>query len=263
LSPLRLVRHADAAGFLGRAQSWLCEREVEHGLLLGLGLACLAQPSLDVWLATVEADDAILGAALRTPPHNLVLGRLDDDGAASVLVAALKAEGAELPGATGPTPDVDKVAELWSDERAVAMEQHVYRCDRPLPVPAAPGRLRAALPEDAARLTAWAGPAAGAHLRRGEAFVWDHGGAVCMATAVGGTPNGIRVSGVFTPPELRGRGYATSCVAALTARQLERGRRFCFLYTDAANPTSNAIYERVGYERVCRSRMWKLGASRG
>ena len=45
-------------------------------------------------------------------------------------------------------------------------------------------------------------------------FVWDRAGPVSMASAAGPTPNGIRVNGVYTPPEHRGRGYATVCVAA-------------------------------------------------
>jgi predicted GNAT family acetyltransferase len=58
---------------------------------------------------------------------------------------------------------------------------------------------------------------------------------------------------VYTPPGRRGRGYATALVAALSAELLAAGRRFCFLYTDLANPTSNRIYQRIGYERVCDS----------
>ena len=70
----------------------------------------------------------------------------------------------------------------------------------------------------------------------------------------GPTPNGIRIGPVYTPPELRGRGYASALTAQVSQLQLDRGRRFCFLYTDLANPTSNAIYMRIGYERVCDSR---------
>lgn len=64
------------------------------------------------------------------------------------------------------------------------------------------------------------------------------------------TPNGIRVGPVFTPPALRGRGYASALVGQMTAMLLNRGLRFCFLFTDLANPTSNNIYQRVGYEPV-------------
>jgi predicted GNAT family acetyltransferase len=90
-------------------------------------------------------------------------------------------------------------------------------------------------------------------------FLWeDDGEPVSLAGWGGPTPNGIRVGPVYTPPELRGRGYATALTAELSRRLLdgrlfEGGRRFCFLYTDLANPTSNAIYERIGYRRVAES----------
>jgi len=65
------------------------------------------------------------------------------------------------------------------------------------------------------------------------------------------TPNGISVNAVYTPPHLRGRGYASNCVAAVSQSMLDRGRTLVFLFTDLANPTSNKIYQRVGYEHVC------------
>lgn len=56
---------------------------------------------------------------------------------------------------------------------------------------------------------------------------------------------------MYTPPELRGRGSASALVAAANQAQLDAGRRFCFLFTDLANPTSNKIYRDIGYEPVC------------
>ena len=85
--------------------------------------------------------------------------------------------------------------------------------------------------------------------------IWEDGGEPVSMSGYGGrTPNGIRIGPVYTPPEHRGRGYATSLVAEQSARLLREGRMFCFLYTDLANPTPNAIYERIGYARVCDSR---------
>lgn len=82
-------------------------------------------------------------------------------------------------------------------------------------------------------------------------WLWEvNGRPVSMASYGGPTPNGIRVFAVYTPPTWRGRGYATACVIALTQRLLDGSRRFCFLFTDLANPTSNALYERVGYRPV-------------
>ena len=70
-------------------------------------------------------------------------------------------------------------------------------------------------------------------------------------TGVGGeTPSGIRIGPVYTPPPDRGQGYASALVAAVSQAQLDAGRRFCFLYTDLANPTSNRIYQAIGYRPV-------------
>lgn len=81
-----------------------------------------------------------------------------------------------------------------------------------------------------------------------------------MAGAGGRTPNGIRISAVYTPPDLRCRGYASALTAAVSQDQLNRGRRFCFLFTDLANPTSNKIYQEIGYRPVCDYDLYRFGA---
>ncbi|GMA39598.1 GNAT family N-acetyltransferase [Mobilicoccus caccae] len=59
----------------------------------------------------------------------------------------------------------------------------------------------------------------------------------------------VRIGPVYTPAEHRGRGYAAHVVAVLSRRALDTGHRVC-LYTDQANPVSNRIYERLGYEAL-------------
>lgn len=82
-------------------------------------------------------------------------------------------------------------------------------------------------------------------------YVWDVAGmVVAMAGHSGPTPHGMRVGPVYTPQDLRGRGYASALVAALSQMLLDGGRQFCFLFTDLANPTSNHIYQTIGYEPV-------------
>jgi predicted GNAT family acetyltransferase len=88
--------------------------------------------------------------------------------------------------------------------------------------------------------------------------LWEDGRPVSLAGWGGRTPNGIRVGPVYTPPAARGRGYATALVGHLTVGLLER-YRFCFLFTDLANPTSNAIYRRIGYEAVTDIDQWRFG----
>ena len=84
--------------------------------------------------------------------------------------------------------------------------------------------------------------------------LWETAGrAVSLAGFGRRTPNGLRIP-VYTPPEHRGHGYGSAVTAAASQIALDRGKRFCFLYTDLANPTSNAIYMRIGYRPVCDSR---------
>ncbi|TFF95592.1 MAG: GNAT family N-acetyltransferase [Promethearchaeota archaeon] len=74
---------------------------------------------------------------------------------------------------------------------------------------------------------------------------------VCMARKAGKTPNGQLINYVYTPPHLRRNGYATECVAKLSKHLLEEeNNKFCFLFTDLANPTSNSIYMKIGYKPI-------------
>jgi predicted GNAT family acetyltransferase len=82
-------------------------------------------------------------------------------------------------------------------------------------------------------------------------YIWENDGVPVSLVAYGNpTTHGIRIGPVYTPPEHRGHGYASACVAALSQHLLESGRTFCFLFTDLANPTSNHIYQAIGYNPV-------------
>jgi predicted GNAT family acetyltransferase len=83
--------------------------------------------------------------------------------------------------------------------------------------------------------------------------LWEDPQPVSLAGFGGWTPTGVRIGPVYTPPELRRRGYASALTAELSAQLLAGGLRYCFLYTDLANPTSNRIYQAIGYELVCDS----------
>lgn len=89
------------------------------------------------------------------------------------------------------------------------------------------------------------------HLSEGSLYLWQDNIPVSMAGFSGATPNGIRINLVYTPPLYRKKGYATSCVAALSQTLLDARCKYCFLFTDLANPTSNHIYQTIGYQPVC------------
>jgi uncharacterized protein len=89
--------------------------------------------------------------------------------------------------------------------------------------------------------------------------VWELDGAVVsMAAVTRRTPWSSCIGFAYTPPELRRRGFASAVVAELSQRELDAGRRWCSLFTDLANPTSNHIYAEIGYEPRCDFRQFSL-----
>lgn len=226
-------------------------------------------------VATVEDGDDVVLAALRTPPHNLLLST-GAERAVGVLSDALKADGTGLPGVTGPADLASAFAARWAgDHRELTMTQRVYRCTE-VAAPRDPGgAFRAARLSELERLVGFVvafneeahNPGTEATARRmvkrlvetARMFVWEREGEiVSVATARQPTPRGIRVGYVYTPPAERRKGYASAVTAAVTQRMFDEGYQMCFLYTDATNPTSNAIYQRVGYEPRGESAMWRF-----
>src|SRR5690606_13517002 len=88
-------------------------------------------------------------------------------------------------------------------------------------------------------------------LAAGDFFVWDDAGRRSMAARSRATRTTVSVNAVYTPPEWRNQGLATANVAALSQKLLLEGYTMCVLFTDLANPISNRIYARIGYEPVC------------
>jgi predicted GNAT family acetyltransferase len=269
----------DAGEFLRDAGPLLLPSEPRENLIFGIAGEIVTQPDRydeqRFWV--VEDTGAPVAAALRTPPFNLVLAQ---PRGAAALAALVEAIDDELPGVVGGRPEVDEFARLWAERHAiepqVLREQGIYSLEHVQPVPEAAGRSRDATEDDLPLLLNWMDAfgreALGEedpgrvesrrfveHRLRAEegGFVlWEDSGEPVSLSGWGGpTPNGIRIGPVYTPPALRGRGYATSLVAQLSQRLLDGGLRFCFLFTDLANPTSNRIYERIGYVRVGESAM--------
>ncbi|HOK33325.1 MAG TPA: GNAT family N-acetyltransferase [Candidatus Hydrothermia bacterium] len=91
-------------------------------------------------------------------------------------------------------------------------------------------------------------------IRRKQLYLWVvDGQPVSMARITRPTKTNAAISWVYTPPERRNRGYATNIVAALTEHLLNSGYQTVSLFTDLANPTSNKIYQGIGFEQLTSS----------
>jgi predicted GNAT family acetyltransferase len=271
---VEVVDLADPAEFLERAGPLLLADEARHNLILGLAGTLWRSPDVyrehRLWF--VVDGGVVVGAALRTPPHNLVLARPRVAEAQQALASAI---GGPLPGVTAALPEADSFADAWQAKtgtrRRVRVSQKIYALERVRPVEDVSGAARPATDADRPLLRLWLshfGREALGEVEQDEerieqlldhrlgsdsaGFVfWQDGLPVSLAGFGGETPHGVRIGPVYTPPVLRGRGYGSAVTAAVSAERLASGRRFCFLYTDATNPTSNKIYTDIGYAPVC------------
>lgn len=200
-----------------------------------------------------------------------------DEPAIRAVIGVLMDKNYKIPGVLAELKTAERFRDLWYEAAGAKpsrfMRQGVFRCSS-VTRPSEAKHLRLATESDRSLLRKWnlaflqdcgiAHEADTEEIRETiidrlvetkSRYLWlaPDGAPVSMAGVQGKTPNGIRVSWVYTPPELRGRGYASQVTAAVTQKMFDDGNKLCFLYTDLANPTSNSIYQKIGYERVWES----------
>jgi RimJ/RimL family protein N-acetyltransferase len=216
-------------------------------------------------------DDGPLAAAfMHTPGFPAMLSAMGETAAAA-LARDLAAAGHLVPGVNAAQQAADAFTAAWRDLTGDPVTVHrrmrLFRLARLVPPePAPPGRARPADGTDRDLVAGWFGEFARevddppGHDHRadvdrrigyGGIAIWEAGDApvsvACLTRAVGGM---ARVGPVYTPPALRGHGYAGAVTAAVSQAALDAGVRDVVLYTDLANPVSNALYERLGYRAV-------------
>ncbi|MHC4940777.1 MAG: GNAT family N-acetyltransferase [Planctomycetota bacterium] len=264
-----MIRYASAPEFLDANEAALLERESEYNLLLGLSARLANDPSDDALFFGCEP-----GQALRTHPiRPLVVSHLGEEQI-DALIAELA--GTRLAGVVGPKDTTALFAARWPAPAHLHMAQLVYEARAITLPPDDRGEMVPATSQEFDRVLAWCERFAidcgldeagdPERIRRmaervkDDIVFWRDGEIVSMAGSARGTPNGATIAYVYTPPEFRRRGYASRVVGHLSHSLLESGKRFCCLYTDLANPTSNSIYARLGFEVVGESSHWVFDA---
>ena len=276
---MKLRAHDDVRSFLDAASPLLMPDEARYNLLFGICSTLIEAPrayaTFHLW--TLESRGEVMWVGLMTPPFNILVTRPAQPDALDFAAEALHTGGVSLPGVTGALPEVDDFADRWERltglKRRLRMGQGIYAVQEVRPPEGVSGQMRLAADSDRGLLAEWlrafaaeSTPEESPHLEvdqiitrrlessHGGFALWEDAGESVSVSGFGGeTPTGIRIGPVYTPPALRGRGYASALVAELSRGLLAAGRDYCFLYTDLANPNSNRIYQRVGYERVCDS----------
>lgn len=276
---MRVTRHSEVAAFRRLVEPLLLADEGRSNLLLGLlrQLESAAfTPAAPLLLAVEEEDGRVVAAALQTPPFCLVLSPAPE-AALDALVDHVIAHGLPVPGFVGPTPSSHRCIQRLSAQRGCTPRLHMplrfFECRTLVPPrpPVGGGAARVAGADDLDRLVGWCAAFDSesgtstplprgiieARLQAGEFLLWETDQAVAMAAVVRRTDTAASIGFVYTPPALRGRGYGSCVTHALTARVFQAGLR-CYLFTDERNPTSNRIYQDLGYEEQARFEEWRL-----
>jgi len=232
------------------------------------------------WAIVRDADGVVAGVGMRTAPfepHPLYLLPMPDDAAVE-LARILHARGEAVAGVNGALPAArlaaEETARLAGGEVRVHEHLRLFELGELVAPPSPPGRLRLATAEDADLAHAWFGAFAMAaaeqagrdephqspeltmdevllRIEQGVVWLWeDERGERVHLTGANLPANGVtRIGPVYTPVGHRGRGYASAAVAEISRQYVEQGVRCC-LFTDQANPTSNRIYQALGYQPV-------------
>lgn len=236
------------------------------------------------WLmATISDAKGIQLTALMTPPHNITLYATDNiisPAAIDCLIDGLKEH--EIPGVTTEKTLAEIFAKEYTLRKGIAfqttMSQRIYELTAVNPDIQMVGSVRLLDEGDIHFFPYWAEAfyaaasygktemsipqQAAPYLYRIAArklyILEEDGIPVSMAGYTREMQTAIGVAFVYTPPYERGKGYATSIVAQISQHALDIGYTKCVLYTDLANPTSNSIYQKIGYKPICDSLQLKF-----
>jgi predicted GNAT family acetyltransferase len=233
------------------------------------------------WWLVVRQGPRVVGAGMRTapaPPYPIYVMPMPD-AAALALARTLHDRDEQLLGINGALPAAELVAaetaRLVGGKTQVAERTRLHAVTAVVAPRPVPGRLRTATPDDLDLVLRWylafdvdAAEQAGrpgAHqmleppeeatvlprIEQGRVWLWEDGhGERVHLTATNAPAYGVaRIGPVYTPREQRGRGYASAAVAEVSQLLLDDGNQVC-LFTDQANPTSNRVYEAIGYRPV-------------
>lgn len=274
---VEIISHNHASELISLSGIYLEQNESENNLPIGLAHRLAEDPyyytSALPFLFSILEQGRVVGVAVMTPPRKIILSKIDTNVQAAVacLVDYLRKIDVRIPGVVGPAVEAQTFSDCWVKSgidvsAKLSKRMRVFEARTVANLPLSPGEMRFAHINDHPLMARWivglseaigepvslesAKSRAEKLIKNQELYIWDNGGPVSIAGVSRPMKNGTAIGLVYTPPEYRGKGYATSCVSLLTRELLSDGYSFCSLYTDLSNPTSNSIYTKIGYVPV-------------
>ena len=273
---IKIAFSEDPASVLNSAADFLTSQPVLHNLILTILHARVARPEPGRYWVAMHRDRA-MGVIVQSPvTFPAVLSPMDPRVVAA-MVDAIAEAGISLPGVNGDAATAASFAGQWTERcKSAATPFQGNRLYELLELGEAPGirgQLRLATPSDRTLMLDWTRAfqsevgtpeSAGdtelrvdAALADKQLWLWHDAGTVSIVLSRQPLEGVVRLSGVYTPHDKRKRGYAAACVHALSQQLRDAGCR-CILYTDLANPTSNSIYQRIGYRAVAEALRYRF-----
>ena len=279
---MEIIHFDDPGEFQDHVMAYLAQHEAENNLILGILANLIAgeYSEKEPYLAIVKEAEKILAVSLCTPPWPVLVSYVNpppEKTCLKVMLADMQSVlQDDFTGLSGNKEFVSRLVAIWEEESGkkaiLKMAMRIYKLTEVQPVTGVPGRMRKARRSERSLLEDWyacfhrdamheepdllqvqkqvEGYLAADPRNRG-LMIWEVGGQpVSMAGYAGPTPHGIRVGAVYTPPGQRKQGYASALTAGISQYLLDKGFKFCFLFTDLVNLTSNHIYMQIGYQPV-------------
>lgn len=274
---MQFSKHNDAGAFLSAAQETLEKHEAANNLMLGLASRIQKYPErirIQPYFATVRAGRQMAAAALMTPPFGVIVHSQSSSPLTALTPIAndLQTGRWPVPFVNGEAHAADAFAMLWQSLAGAIVKstvhERVYQLDHVIAPHWPAGVFRTANQQDLDLLAEWVdafhhealpdNPPINAKdwaltaIADGDVYFWEaNGEPVSMARKSRSTEHGQAIGPVYTPPAFRGHGYASAVTAKLSQLILSSGKRFAMLFTDLSNPTSNSIYQKIGFKPVC------------
>jgi predicted GNAT family acetyltransferase len=270
---------SDDGPLLDAVRAFLAQEEAVNSIQFSL---LYGQPGFPTRLDCLVArrDGEVVAVVSYNGTFNAIVSATSDLDAVRALATEAATRRWEIPSVMAPVEVSRMFAEAWRDATgdriAPGMAQRMLVTSRVVPPSGVPGTSRHAAAGDASFLKSWfthfaieadhqpahlAGEMAASMVQRSvNGMIWIDaaGEPVSIACYKARTPRGMRIGPVYTPPEHRRHGYAAAVTAAVSQFVLDQGCEFVCLYTDATNPTSNHIYESIGYKWVADSMIYRF-----
>jgi predicted GNAT family acetyltransferase len=271
---VKFIKYDDIGSFGSDTLEILSENEVQNNLPISFIFNERGNDTSN-WLLTSIKDEtgSVILTAACTPPFNIVMYETrnkPNDEALKLLSAELKSMGFVPPGVLAEQGLARRFAEIFTTNSGYHrhMSMNIMRLDKVHRIQEAPGHCRLLRKDDLYFAPYWERSFGEdcqieiydiptyvkqitARIDLSKQYIWIDGHPVSQTYNARNTQNGAGISGVYTPPQYRGKGYASSVVAKLSQILLDCGSKFCFLFADAENPISCGIYRKLGFYDLC------------